>query len=60
MVNAISALSQKSGAHQPLDLGAFSGAREKMINGRSLLPEGALGTEGAINGKIGAKMNFFA
>lgn len=51
-------LMEKYGNKQ-LDPAIFAGAREKHMNGRSLLPEGALGNEGAING-AGASLNFFA
>ncbi|OGH96949.1 MAG: hypothetical protein A2104_03530 [Candidatus Melainabacteria bacterium GWF2_32_7] len=56
---ASASLTQKYNS-QPVDYAAFNGAREKFLNGRSLLQEGALGNEGAVNGTGGAKLNFFA
>lgn len=52
-------LSQKYGS-QSLDPTVFTGARDKYLNGKSLLPEGALGLENAVDGKKGANLNFFA
>ncbi len=55
----VNPLAQKYGPSK-LDAATVQGSKEKHMAGRSMLGEGALGKEGAVNGKLGARLNLFA
>jgi hypothetical protein len=56
---ASKSLAQKYGSPL-LDTTAFQGATDNFSRGLSLMPEGALGKEGAVDGQKGGKLNVFA